>query len=119
MYLVAVGTHPQCRDERVRRRRGRRRRGLAPTFGLFFRIIDQAEREQQRYEDVFLFAGDGSKTIYGFDAAHDNEIVEGDWIGLNRDEMIVHGHTLRRFLEKPGEPTKLDLSAEGLMYERQ
>ncbi len=62
-------------------------------------IIDEAQREEQRYEDVFLFAGNGANAIYGFDAAHDNEIVEGDWIGLDRNELIPRGRTLLSFLD--------------------
>jgi len=42
-----------------------------------------------RYEGVLLFAGDGANTVYGFD--RDGAVVEGDWIGLNRDELIHHG----------------------------
>jgi hypothetical protein len=42
-----------------------------------------------RYEGVMLFAGDGANTVYGFD--RDGGVVEGDWIGLSRDEMIYHG----------------------------
>jgi hypothetical protein len=30
--------------------------------------------------------------------ASDGEIVEGDWIGLSRDELIRHGKTLTEFL---------------------
>lgn len=51
-----------------------------------------------RYERVLLFAGDGANTVYGFDGAQDGMIVEGDWIGLNRDELIEHGKTLSAFL---------------------
>jgi hypothetical protein len=51
-----------------------------------------------RYEGVVLFAGDGANTVYGFDRFRDGEIVEGDWIGLNRDELIAHGKTLAEFL---------------------
>jgi hypothetical protein len=36
--------------------------------------------------------GDGANTVYGFDRFRDGEIVEGDWIGLNRDELIAHGN---------------------------
>jgi hypothetical protein len=50
------------------------------------------------YEEVALFAGDGGNTIYGFDRFRDGEIVEGDWIGLSRDELIPHGKTLTEFL---------------------
>jgi SMI1 / KNR4 family (SUKH-1) len=50
------------------------------------------------YEGVVLFAGDGANTVYGFDRFRDGEIVEGDWIGLNRDELIAHGGSLTEFL---------------------
>jgi hypothetical protein len=50
------------------------------------------------YDGVFLIAGDGANTIYGFDAHANNEIVEGDWIGLPRDLMIRHGHSFGEFL---------------------
>jgi SMI1/KNR4 family protein SUKH-1 len=55
-------------------------------------------KSSPRYEGVVLFAGNGANTIYGFDRFHDGEIVEGDWIGLNRDELIPHGKTLTEFL---------------------
>jgi hypothetical protein len=54
---------------------------------------------EPRYEDVLLFAGDGANTIFGFDAQRGGEIVEGDWIGLNRDELIRHGRSLAELLE--------------------
>jgi hypothetical protein len=38
-----------------------------------------------------LFAGNGANTVYGFDRFRDGDVVEGDWIGLNRDELIAHG----------------------------
>ena len=50
------------------------------------------------YEGVVLFAGNGANTIYGFDRFRDGEIVEGDWIGLNRDQLIPHGKSLTEFL---------------------
>jgi hypothetical protein len=50
------------------------------------------------YEGVLLFAGDGANTVYGFDAANDSEIIEGDWIGLSRDDLIRHGKSLSSFL---------------------
>jgi hypothetical protein len=50
------------------------------------------------YEGVVPFAGDGANTIYGFDRFHEGEIVEGDWIGLGRDELIAHGKSLTEFL---------------------
>ena len=53
---------------------------------------------EPRYEGVILFAGNGANTVYGFDRFRDNEIVEGDWIGLNRDELIPHGPTFADFL---------------------
>ena len=54
------------------------------------RVLDQLEREPH-YEGVVLFAGDGANTIYGFDRFRDGHVVEGDWIGLTRDEAIDHG----------------------------
>jgi hypothetical protein len=59
-------------------------------------VLAVASREQ-RYDGVLLFAGDGANTVYGVDA--DGEIVEGDWIGLDRDELIRHGRTLSALLE--------------------
>jgi hypothetical protein len=50
------------------------------------------------YEGVVLFASDGANTVYGFDRFRDGEIVEGDWIGLNRDELIARGTTFAEFL---------------------
>jgi hypothetical protein len=47
---------------------------------------------------VVLFAGDGANTAYGCDRFRDGAIVEGDWIGLNRDELIAHGKSLTEFL---------------------
>jgi hypothetical protein len=46
-----------------------------------------------------LFARDGVNTIYGFDARAGGEIVEGDWIELNRDALIRHGKSFTAFLE--------------------
>jgi hypothetical protein len=43
------------------------------------------------FEGVLLFAGDGANTVYGFDRFRDGHVVEGDWIGLNREELIAHG----------------------------
>jgi hypothetical protein len=51
------------------------------------------------YEGVLLFAGNGANAIYGFDAQREGEIVEGDWIGLRRDQLISHGRTLKEFLQ--------------------
>jgi hypothetical protein len=51
------------------------------------------------YEGVMLFAGDGANTVYGFDVERQGEIVEGDWIGLRRDQVIPRGHTFLEFLE--------------------
>jgi hypothetical protein len=51
------------------------------------------------YEGVLLFAGDGANTVYGFDGRSAGEIVEGDWIGLGRDELIAHGRTLTELLQ--------------------
>jgi hypothetical protein len=61
-------------------------------------ILDVAAREP-RYEGVLLFAGSGANTIYGFDAAADGEIVEGDWIGLRQDQLIRHGIGFTQFLD--------------------
>ena len=54
------------------------------------------------YEDVVLFAGDGANVVYGFDRSRQGEIVEGDWIGLGRDELIQHGRTFVAFLRSIG-----------------
>ena len=54
------------------------------------RVLDELQSEP-RYEGVVLFAGNGANTVYGFDRLREGEIVEGDWVGLNRDELIVHG----------------------------
>jgi hypothetical protein len=40
---------------------------------------------------VVLFGGDGANTVFGFDRFRDGEVVEGDWIGLNREELISCG----------------------------
>ena len=61
------------------------------------RILEQLE-SPPHYEGVVLFAGDGANTVFGFDRFRDSQIVEGDWIGLNRDELIVHGTTFTDFL---------------------
>jgi hypothetical protein len=63
--------------------------------------VERVEAELESnfpYEGVVLFAGDGANTVYGFDRRRDGEIVEGDWIGMNRDETIPHGRTLTEFL---------------------
>jgi hypothetical protein len=62
-------------------------------------IKESAEAPEARYEGVLLFAGDGGNTVYGFDGHRENEIVEGDWIGLRRDELIGRGRTLSDFLQ--------------------
>jgi SMI1 / KNR4 family (SUKH-1) len=62
-------------------------------------ILDAAEGESP-YDGVFLFAGDGANTIYGFDAGANSEIVEGDWIGLSRDRLIRHGQSFGEFLKR-------------------
>ena len=54
------------------------------------RVLGELERKP-RYEGVVVFGGDGANTVYGFDRFRDGEVVEGDWIGLNRDELIAHG----------------------------
>jgi hypothetical protein len=61
------------------------------------RVLEQLE-SALHYEGVVLFAGDGANTVFGFDRFRDGEVVEGDWIGLNRDELIPHGRT-RTFIE--------------------
>lgn len=61
------------------------------------RIAAELESEP-RYEGVVLFAGDGANIVYGFDSFRDGAIVEADWIGLGRDELIPHGKTLTEFL---------------------
>jgi hypothetical protein len=58
---------------------------------------------EPRYDDVLLFAGDGANTVYGFDARRGGEIVEGDWIGLDRSELIPHGRTLAELFAALGE----------------
>jgi len=60
--------------------------------------IESVRESSPRYEGVLLFAGDGANTIYGFDGSRDGEIVEGDWIGLDREELIPHGRTLTALL---------------------
>jgi len=62
--------------------------------------VDQVLEAHDRYEGVLLFAGDGANTVYGFDARAGGEIVEGDWIGLGRDELIRHGRSFGGFLER-------------------
>jgi hypothetical protein len=54
------------------------------------RVLESLSRSPH-YEGVVLFAGDGANTVYGFDRFRDGQVVEGDWIGLNRDELIAHG----------------------------
>jgi hypothetical protein len=54
------------------------------------RVLEELQREPH-YEGVVLFAGNGANTVYGFDRFRDGDVVEGDWIGLNRDELIAHG----------------------------
>jgi hypothetical protein len=61
------------------------------------RIAAELESEP-RYEGVVLFAGDGANIVYGFDSFRDGAIVEADWIGLGRDDLIPHGKTLTEFL---------------------
>jgi hypothetical protein len=66
-----------------------------------FWSVERVEAELQsnpHYEGVALFAGDGANTVYGFDGFRDGEIVEGDRIGLNRNELIAHGKSLTEFL---------------------
>jgi hypothetical protein len=54
------------------------------------RVLAELESESH-YADVVLFAGDGANTVYGFDRLRGGHIVEGDWIGLTRDDVIRHG----------------------------
>jgi hypothetical protein len=54
------------------------------------RVLDELE-SGPHYEGVVLFAGDGANTVYGFDRFRDGDVIEGDWIGLNREEIVVHG----------------------------
>jgi SMI1 / KNR4 family (SUKH-1) len=54
------------------------------------RVLDELETEP-RYEGVVLFAGDGGNTVFGFDRFRDGDVVEGDWVGLNRHELIERG----------------------------
>lgn len=61
------------------------------------RVLDQLA-SPPAYEGVVLFAGDGANTVFGFDRFRDGQIVEGDWIGLNRDELILHGDSFTDFL---------------------
>jgi hypothetical protein len=68
------------------------------------RVLDDLLGEPH-YNDVVLFAGDGANTVYGFDRGRAGEVVEGDWIGLRRDELIRHG-TFTEFLR--GSATRQD-----------
>jgi hypothetical protein len=63
-------------------------------------IREATESPQSRYEGVLLFAANGGNTIYGFDSLSESEIVEGDWIGLSRDELVRHGRSFTEFLER-------------------
>jgi hypothetical protein len=63
-------------------------------------ILHAAAYGDSPYECVFLFAGDGANTIYGFDARASNEIVEGDWIGVSREQLIRHGRSFTDFLSR-------------------
>jgi hypothetical protein len=54
------------------------------------RVLEALER-LPHYEGVVLFGGDGANTVYGFDRFRDGRVIEGDWIGLNRDELIERG----------------------------
>jgi hypothetical protein len=58
------------------------------------RVLEAAERDGVPYEDFIAFAGDGANTVYGFDLTAQGGIVEGDWIGLGRDQVIPRGSTL-------------------------
>jgi len=61
------------------------------------RVIAELASEP-RYEGVALFAGDGANTVYGFDDFRNGAVVEGDWIGLARTELIPRGKTFTDFL---------------------
>lgn len=50
------------------------------------------------YDDFLAFAGNGGNTLYGFDVNRGGEIVEGDWIGLAREEVMPRGRTLKELL---------------------
>jgi hypothetical protein len=50
------------------------------------RVLDELE-SGPHYEGVVLFGGDGANTVFGFDRFRDGDVVEGDWIGLNRKEV--------------------------------
>jgi hypothetical protein len=54
------------------------------------RVLAGLESESH-YAGVVLFAGDGANTVYGFDRLRGGQVVEGDWIGLSRDDVIPHG----------------------------
>jgi hypothetical protein len=67
------------------------------------KVLHTAELEPAVYDDFLAFAGDGANIVYGFDAAATGEIVEGDWIGLGRDEVIPRGRTFMEFLQSLAE----------------
>lgn len=54
------------------------------------RVLGELESRPPHCVGVVLFAGTGANTVYGFRSLRDGEVVEGDWIGLNRDELIAH-----------------------------
>ena len=67
-----------------------------------WRIVQFNESDESDppiYDNFLGFAGNGGNTLYGFDVTRGGEIVEGDWIGLERDEVIPRGRTLKELLE--------------------
>jgi len=69
-----------------------------------WRILEFAEGDEPLiYDDFLAFAGDGGNTLYGFDSTRGGEIVEGEYIGLARDEVIPRGDTLTELLQSVAE----------------
>jgi hypothetical protein len=60
-------------------------------------VASIASDNPTRYGDLLLFAGDGANTVYGFESVT-SDILEGDWIGLARDELMPRGRTLTDLL---------------------
>ena len=63
------------------------------------KVLEVAAIEPPVYDDFLAFAGDGANVVYGYDIAAGGGIVEGDWIGLGRDEVIPRGRTFTEFLQ--------------------
>jgi hypothetical protein len=61
------------------------------------KVLEVAAIQPPIYEDFLAFAGDGANVAYGYDIAAGGGIVEGDWIGLGRDEVIPRGLTFTEF----------------------